>query len=52
MFCEWHDLQASGIKFNTEGGLVKVSDDGGLRQAATVADSVKFLFDDSQARRP
>lgn len=37
-------LQANGIKLNSEGGVLKVSPDGGLLQSSTVADSVMFQF--------
>ncbi|KAI5065972.1 hypothetical protein GOP47_0018596 [Adiantum capillus-veneris] len=37
-------LQAKGIKLNSEGGILKVSPDGGLLQSSTVADSVLFSF--------
>lgn len=37
-------LQANGIKLNSEGGILKVSPDGGLLQSSTVADSIMFPF--------
>ncbi|KAH6558587.1 hypothetical protein KP509_1Z056300 [Ceratopteris richardii] len=39
-------LQDSGIKLNSEGGILKVSLDGGLLQSSTVADSILFKFAD------
>eukprot|EP00249_Psilotum_nudum_P009649 c22065_g1_i1 orf=482-1714(-) len=37
-------LQNNGIKLNSEGGILKVSPDGGLQQSSTVADSMPFTF--------
>lgn len=37
-------LQDNGIRLNSEGGVLKVSPDGGLQQSSTVADSVSFQF--------
>ncbi|MCO5610525.1 hypothetical protein L7F22_064764 [Adiantum nelumboides] len=37
-------LQEKGIKLNCEGGILKVSPDGGLLQSSTVADSFMFPF--------
>ncbi|KAG0626980.1 hypothetical protein M758_2G165500 [Ceratodon purpureus] len=37
-------LQENGIKLNSEGGILKVSPDGGLQQSSSVADTVTFTF--------
>lgn len=37
-------LQENGIKLNSEGGILKVSPDGGLQQSSSVADTVAFTF--------
>jgi len=37
-------LQENGVKLNSEGGILKVSPDGGLQQSSSVADSVTFTF--------
>jgi len=37
-------LQENGIKLNSEGGVLKVSPDGGLQQSSSVADTVTFTF--------
>lgn len=39
-------LEEKGIKLNSEGGVLKVSPDGGLQQSSTVADSISFKFAD------
>ncbi|KAL3692380.1 hypothetical protein R1sor_006031 [Riccia sorocarpa] len=43
-------LQKSGIKLNSEGGILKVSPDGGLQQSSSVADSVKYAFADGEVK--
>lgn len=37
-------IQSNKFKLNTEGGILKVSPDGGLQQSSTVADSMVFHF--------
>lgn len=37
-------LQAQGYRLNDEGGVLKVSPDGGLLQSSTVADMLSFQF--------
>jgi hypothetical protein len=37
-------LQAQGVKLNSSGGIIKVSPDGGLRQASTVAQMIEAAF--------
>ncbi|VVA90257.1 unnamed protein product [Arabis nemorensis] len=39
-------LEEKGFKLNSEGGVLKVSPDGGLLQSSTVADSISFKFSD------
>ncbi|KFK43022.1 hypothetical protein AALP_AA1G068800 [Arabis alpina] len=39
-------LEEKGFKLNSEGGVLKVSPDGGLQQSSTVADSISFKFSD------
>ncbi|RID40444.1 hypothetical protein BRARA_J00485 [Brassica rapa] len=39
-------LEERGFKLNSEGGVLKVSPDGGLLQSSTVADSLSFKFSD------
>lgn len=39
-------LEERGFKLNSEGGVLKVSPDGGLLQSSTVADSISFKFSD------
>lgn len=39
-------LEEKGFKLNSEGGVLKVSPDGGLLQSSTVADSLSFKFSD------
>uniref|UniRef100_A0A1J3K2F4 2-oxoadipate dioxygenase/decarboxylase n=1 Tax=Noccaea caerulescens TaxID=107243 RepID=A0A1J3K2F4_NOCCA len=39
-------LEEKGFKLNSEGGVLKVSPDGGLLQSSTVADTVSFKFSD------
>lgn len=39
-------LEENGFKLNSEGGVLKVSPDGLLRQSSTVADSFSFTFSD------
>ncbi|KAL2635250.1 hypothetical protein R1flu_006729 [Riccia fluitans] len=41
-------LQSGGIKLNSEGGILKVSPDGGLQQSSSVADSVQYAFADGE----
>ncbi|XP_023645015.1 uncharacterized protein LOC17896649 [Capsella rubella] len=39
-------LEEKSFKLNSEGGVLKVSPDGGLLQSSTVADSISFKFSD------
>ncbi|KAL1202045.1 2-oxoadipate dioxygenase/decarboxylase [Cardamine amara subsp. amara] len=39
-------LEEKGFKLNSEGGVLKVSPDGGLLQSSSVADSISFKFSD------
>ncbi|XP_010552597.1 PREDICTED: uncharacterized protein LOC104822930 [Tarenaya hassleriana] len=39
-------LEEKGFKLNSEGGVLKVSPDGGLQQSSTVADSISYEFSD------
>nr|VDD41737.1 unnamed protein product [Brassica oleracea] len=39
-------LEEKGFRLNSEGGVLKVSPDGGLLQSSTVADSISFKFSD------
>lgn len=43
-------LESKGIRLNSEGGVLKVSPDGGLQQSSTVADSQSFQFADHECR--
>ncbi|CAM6089716.1 unnamed protein product [Calypogeia fissa] len=44
-------LQDHSIKLNSEGGILKVSPDGGLLQSSSVADSLEYAFADFEVRR-
>ncbi|CAM6118819.1 unnamed protein product [Calypogeia fissa] len=44
-------LQDQSIKLNSEGGILKVSPDGGLLQSSSVADSLEYAFADCEVRR-
>lgn len=44
-------LQARGFKLNSSGGVIKVSPDGGLRQASTVAQMVDATFAGGETHR-
>ncbi|BBN05576.1 hypothetical protein MPTK1_3g14320 [Marchantia polymorpha subsp. ruderalis] len=44
-------LQEHGIKLNSEGGITKVSPDGGLQQSSSVADSVQYAFADGEVKK-
>ncbi|WP_041258424.1 DUF1338 domain-containing protein [Fibrella aestuarina] len=44
-------LQDRGIRLNSSGGVVKVSPDGGLRQASTVAQLVEAEFTNGDTQR-
>lgn len=44
-------LKSRGIRLNTAGGVIKVSPDGGLRQASTVAQMIDAPFADGQSLR-
>jgi hypothetical protein len=44
-------LQDHSIKLNSEGGILKVSPDGGLQQSSSVADSLEYVFADGEVRR-
>eukprot|EP00899_Mesostigma_viride_P003350 jgi/Mesvir1/13015/Mv06015-RA.1 len=45
-------VEEKGWDLNTEGGVLKVSPDGGLRQSSTVADTQEFIFDEGPMRVP
>ncbi|KAK9807821.1 hypothetical protein WJX72_010228 [[Myrmecia] bisecta] len=44
------ELLKRGFAMNDDGGLLKVSPDGGLRQSSTVADRVLFTFANGETR--
>lgn len=44
-------LQARGFRLNTAGGTIKISPDGGLRQASTVAQMIDAEFANGQTLR-
>jgi hypothetical protein len=44
-------LQARGFRLNSSGGIIKVSPDGGLRQASTVAQMVDAEFANGETQR-
>jgi hypothetical protein len=44
-------LQENGIRLNSEGGILKVSPDGGLQQSSSVADTITFTFAGGEVKR-
>jgi len=44
-------LQENGIKLNSEGGILKVSPDGGLQQSSSVADTITFTFSGGEVEK-
>ena len=44
-------LAAEGFAMNASGGVVKVSEDGGLRQCSTLSDLAEFTFRDGEVRK-
>ncbi|CAK9263208.1 unnamed protein product [Sphagnum jensenii] len=44
-------LQENGIRLNSEGGILKVSPDGGLQQSSSVADTITFTFAGGEEKR-